>query len=133
MTTPIEAQLRGLPLLNAAMDLLAKNRRLHDQGVYLARDDYAASPIEDPTNPDCGVYGCIAGWSVILAGHKPDWDPNFRAICLVDGGRPIRSAAAEALELTEQEAARLFSGANDWHEIVLAVEGIRQRMATEQT
>lgn len=127
-----ETLLRGLPLLNAVMDLLTKNRRLHEQGVYLARDDLVL-PIEDPLDPDCGVYGCIAGWSAILAGYKPDWNPNFRAICLVDGGLPIRSVAAEALELTEQEAARLFSGANDWHEIVLAVEQIRQRMATEQT
>lgn len=130
MTAPTEIPLRGLPLLNAVMDLLSNNRRLHDQGVYLARDDFL-SPVGNPLDPECGVYGCIAGWSAILAGYKPDWDPNSRAICLMDGGLPIRSVAAEALELTEQEAMWLFSGANDWHEIELTVDRVRRRMAKQ--
>lgn len=79
----------------------------------------------DPTTHQlsCGTAGCLAGWTAILTGKVVN---DYNEVLAPQGfGRmSVRGYAQEVLELTYDEAARLFDASNTLEDIDRIIEEI---------
>lgn len=86
----------NVELLREVQKVILEEPKRFDMRTFAYRMD----PKEE-RSPQCGTIGCIAGWAVILT-HKIPRKPNAQ---MPNIGRPH---GAEALDLTDVEALRLF-------------------------
>lgn len=83
---------------------------------------------------ECGTTGCIAGWTVMLAGDEIDWVEDSgggqtACSCIDAEGNPhfILDRARWLLGLTRGEAIHLFYGSVTRSEIEETCKGIAKR------
>lgn len=93
--------------MNAAGELLLRDTLEH---VTAHRDELDQS--EWAWKTACGTTMCLGGHAVVRAGHQIQWNVwSFAAGC-VTSGRSISEVAREVLDLTEDQADRLFAAGN---------------------
>ena len=89
-------------LLRKVLEHVTDHPEEWNQGVWAVRND-------------CGTAACIAGHTVLMAGHQVEWmemsSATEKAVD-VSGGPTIRQVAAHELGLTRYQEVALFDGGN---------------------
>lgn len=82
----------NVELLQRVLDHITTHPEEHDQTWWAVRDR-------------CGATYCMAGHTVVMAGHRIDWDSTDWPACLPDG---FFTTAARELGLSTYVAGRFF-------------------------
>jgi hypothetical protein len=111
----------NVDLLESTMQFIMDHPERHDQSIYLSHPRSIES--------DCGTAHCFAGWALsqtidqeqLLVLSKDYWNGQVdSASCL----GPIGQTAAKALEISQDDARRLFASFNSREVLQLMVKDL---------
>lgn len=133
MKTEATENLRGLPMLDAVIDVISELPEQHDQTWWAQRPAGLALVPSDIMNESaemiCKTKRCVAGWTVVLAGGVIEWEPGDETTSFVlwkGESHDIRDLATSLLGLNDVDADELFSAYGGLAEIKEFAESWRK-------